>query len=245
MSELIPVRQGNIGGEAVQTVNARELHKFLEAKKDFSNWMKDRIQQYGLENGKDYCLGLTGKGEAQPSGFAANKIEYHLAIDVAKELSMVERNEKGREARKYFIECEKKLKEGLQPQYKLPKTFSEALHMLADSVELVETQKKALELAAPKVAFADAVNDSSNSMDLGVFAKILGTGRTRFFEWLREQGYLMATGTKPYQKFLDNGYFVVIETTFTKGDTTQSYGKTQICGKGQLAIEKKWAESHG
>jgi len=123
----------------------------------------------------------------------------------------------------------------------LPQTFSEALRMLADSVETVETQKKALTEAAPKVAFADAVNDSSNSMDLGVFAKILGTGRTRLFEWLREQGFLMATGTKPYQKYLDNGYFVVIETTFTRGDTTQSYGKTQICGKGQIAIQKIWA----
>jgi len=54
-------------------------------------------------------------------------------------------------------------------------------------------------------------------------------------------GILNGNGTKPYQKYLDNGYFVVIETTFTRGDTTQSYGKTQICGKGQIAIQKIWA----
>lgn len=130
------------------------------------------------------------------------------------------------------------------PQHELPKTHAEALRMLADTVEQVEAQKKALAEAAPKVAFADAVNDSSNSMDLGVFAKILGTGRTRLFEWLREQGYFMVGSTKPYQTYIDNGYFVVIETTFTRGDTTQSYGKTQICGKGQLVIEKLWRDLH-
>lgn len=101
-----------------------------------------------------------------------------------------------------------------------------------------------IEELKPKAAFADAVNDSSNSMDLGTFAKILGTGRTRLFEWLREQGFLMAGGTKPYQRYIDNGWFVVIETTFTRGDETQTYGKTQICGKGQLAVEKLWREQH-
>ena len=108
--ELIPVFMGEINGVPVQMVNARDLHEFLEVGKDFSNWIKDRIRQYGFQENDDYIrVAKTGEGVNQ--GF--QPIEYHLTLDTAKELSMVERNEKGKQARRYFIECEKRLLTGL------------------------------------------------------------------------------------------------------------------------------------
>jgi anti-repressor protein len=98
-------------------VDARQLHAFLESKKDFSTWIKDRIEQYGFIEGEDFISNLLpnfgGKGQGRPTK------EYYLTIDVAKEISMVERNAKGKQARQYFIECERKTKEILQPMSSL------------------------------------------------------------------------------------------------------------------------------
>ncbi len=103
---LIDLHQTTIDGDIVQTVNARELHTFLAIGKRFATWITNRINQYAFEEGKDYILKLPKIGKRK------NVIskEYHLTLDMAKELSMVERNEKGRQAHRYFIECEKKLK---------------------------------------------------------------------------------------------------------------------------------------
>lgn len=105
MNELIPVTRQEIGSVLVQTVNARELHTFLEVGKDFSNWIKDRIRQYEFIEDQDFVVTFAKIGERQNVKIT----EYHITLDMAKELSMVERNEKGRQARRYFIECERRL----------------------------------------------------------------------------------------------------------------------------------------
>ena len=105
-TNLIPVFESTINEELVQTVNARELHSFLESKQDFSTWIKARIDQYDFVENQDFTL--VHRKMEQASG-AKYLIDYHVSIDMAKELSMVERNEKGKEARRYFIACEKKL----------------------------------------------------------------------------------------------------------------------------------------
>lgn len=99
--ELIKIIEEN----GINTVNARDLHKFLEVKKDFSDWIKLRIEKYGFVENEDFTS-ILGKssGGRQP-------IEYHISIDMAKEIAMVENNERGKQARRYFIECEKQLHE--------------------------------------------------------------------------------------------------------------------------------------
>ena len=96
-SGLVPVYQGKNG----QIVDARELHEFLESKRQFADWIKDRIQKYGFIENEDY-VSLSQKCE----GNNATRIDYSLTIDTAKEISMVENNEQGRKVRKYFIEVE-------------------------------------------------------------------------------------------------------------------------------------------
>lgn len=104
MNELIKITETN-GRKAV---SARELHYFLESKQEFATWIKNRVKKYDLTENEDYVVfdnsvnNLTG---GRPT------IEYALTLDAAKELSMVEGNAKGKQARKYFIECEKELRE--------------------------------------------------------------------------------------------------------------------------------------
>lgn len=112
MNDLIHISNGEISGVAVQTVNARELHAFLAVGKDFTNWIKDRIEAYGFAEGRDFTTGesLSTPDLASAKARPQMRKDYHLTLDMAKELAMVERNEKGKQARQYFIECERQAK---------------------------------------------------------------------------------------------------------------------------------------
>ena len=97
MNDLISVTQTQLDGQAVQTVNARDLHAFLEVGKDFSTWMKDRIEQYGFIENQDFVCSPISGNEGRGGH---NRKDYHATLDMAKELAMVERNERGRQARR-------------------------------------------------------------------------------------------------------------------------------------------------
>ncbi len=107
MKELVKITEQ----EGNQVVNARELHQFLGSKQDFSHWIKKRINEYGFVENEDFVL-LDNFNEQKGRG-GHNKKEYAISMDMAKELSMVERNDKGKEARRYFIAMEKAAKNGV------------------------------------------------------------------------------------------------------------------------------------
>ena len=109
MNELISLTKSAINGEFQQTVNARELHAFLGSKQDFSTWIKNRIEQYDLVENQDFVLAPQFCGASLHGGH--NRLDYYITLDMAKELAMVERTDKGKQARQYFIECEKQLKQ--------------------------------------------------------------------------------------------------------------------------------------
>jgi anti-repressor protein len=109
MNQLINITENN-GNRAV---SARDLHTFLESKQDFSNWIKNRISEYGFTENEDFVL--LNKFSEQTKRGGHNKKEYAISLDMAKELSMVEKTDKGKQARKYFIAVEKAAKEP-QPQ---------------------------------------------------------------------------------------------------------------------------------
>lgn len=109
-TQLIPVFNGTINNEPTLLCNARDLHEFLEVGKDFSTWIRTRITEYGFVENQDFIL-LPKNGEQKIGRGGHNRKDYHLALDTAKELAMVERNEKGRQIRRYFIECEKQLRQ--------------------------------------------------------------------------------------------------------------------------------------
>ena len=113
MNQLIPLQPQTINGNAVETVSARELHEFLGNGDMFANWIKHRVEKYGFVENQDFVSFLVAT--KKPNGGRPSQ-EYFITLDMAKQLAMVENNEKGMQVRKYFIECEKKLKEQTAPQ---------------------------------------------------------------------------------------------------------------------------------
>lgn len=105
---LIPVSQSSINSQAVQTVNARDLHSFLGINKDFSNWIKDQIQRARLKENQDFIV-FAEKGENLKGGRPS--LEYHLTIEAGKHIGMMSGSDKGFEVRDYFIECERQAKQ--------------------------------------------------------------------------------------------------------------------------------------
>jgi phage anti-repressor protein len=112
MHPLVSIAARPIGGIQQQTVNARELWQFVESKRQFANWIQNRIVEFGFAEGEDFNLNKFVK-----VGFEGDRqverpvIEYYLTLNMAKELAMVEKNAKGREVRRYFINCERLAKE--------------------------------------------------------------------------------------------------------------------------------------
>lgn len=102
-NSIIPIISHELSGQNERCVNARDLHRFLQVGRDFSNWLKNRIEEYGFIENQDFRI-FAKTGEKSRGRKA---IEYYLTLEMAKELSMVERTEKGREARQYFIQCER------------------------------------------------------------------------------------------------------------------------------------------
>ncbi|EHZ3910457.1 antA/AntB antirepressor family protein [Salmonella enterica] len=117
-TQLIPVFNGTINNESVLLCDARELHSFLGVGKVFAAWISARIAEYEFVENQDY-ISFFQNGK-KPQGGRPTK-DYHLTLDTAKELAMVERNEKGRQIRRYFIECEKQLRQQSQQPVPVPK----------------------------------------------------------------------------------------------------------------------------
>lgn len=104
-TSLVPVFTGTIQNQSIQLCNARDLHHSLESQQQFANWIKNRIEQYGFTEGDDYLINLLNRSDGKAG---KRRTEYHLTLDMAKELAMVENNDKGRQIRRYFISLERK-----------------------------------------------------------------------------------------------------------------------------------------
>jgi len=153
--ELIPVFAGEIAGVPAQLVNARELHIVLESKQDFSTWLKKRIADYEFLQDVDFIIPQKN-GTQKSITYGNDKIDYHLTLDMAKELSMVERNAKGKQARRYFIECEKRLLS------QIPENIVLAYEMLVENLPYVKPITDAISLTeyqARKSALQQGLQD--------------------------------------------------------------------------------------
>lgn len=181
--QIIPVGEGQF------PVSARNLHMFLESRADFSTWIKERIQQYGFQEGADYQVfhqtveNLSG---GRPS------VEYLITINMAKELSMVERNERGKQARRYFIACEERLKAIAKPT-----CLEDLIILQAQSVkELKATvEQQGRTLALVKDTFAAHSDDWRDAINDGIKQIAKATERYHQFIWkefydlLEERGH--------------------------------------------------------
>ena len=249
MNSLMPINKTTIGQSEVNTVSARELHEFLEVKSVFRDWIARRIGEYGFEEGKDYVKISNDDNhlnfrQAKSLEKITRKMEYHLSLDMAKELSMVERNEKGSQARKYFIECEKRLNgptpndltiqaiEGIlfNPDFiiGLATNYKDALVQ----IEVLSAENEKLE---PKAKIHDVLMEADTALPMGEVARILhkdfDIGRSRLFAFLRDQGVLMKDNL-PKQTYMNRGYFRVVEKTHELEGVTNIYRQTLVYQKG-------------
>ncbi len=180
LNDLVPVLQQNIGGDLIQTVNARDLHSELGIKKDFTNWIKAQINRGQLIENTDYLV-FAQKGVNPKGGRPVS--EYHITIDAGKSIAMMSGGEKGAEVRRYFINCEKRLKEqALQiPDFSDP---VQAARAWADELEQKQlTQQENMQLThqveemVPKVEALHRIAVSDGSLCFTDAAKNLQAGQ--------------------------------------------------------------------
>ena len=239
-NNLIPITTASIGGDQQQGVNARDLHQFLEVGKDFSNWIKDRINQFDFVEGVDFVKtqDLSSPNLANAKSRAQVRIEYILTLNMAKELSMVERNEKGKQVRQYFIQCEKQLKVA-QQQFAIPQTYAEALRLAADKEEENQRLKVKIEEDAPKVEFTDAVISTGEEETITGASKILGISPRKFFDWLRQRGYLYLQSNQATQRSIDSGWMVVRFARILTKNSVEQKAYPHVTGKGLYFFYQK------
>lgn len=229
MNELIKV---DFSG-AKPAVSARELHEFLEVGADYRHWFP-RMCEYGFTEGEDFNSVKIDRVQLEGGRMVSRTVEdAALSIDMAKEICMIQRNEKGKIARQYFLALER---DWNSPE----KVMARALQIADQKIKALEEKQEA---DRPKVLFADSVAASKTSILVGELAKLLkqngvDMGQNRLFHWLRSNGFLIRRqGTDynmPTQRAMEMGLFEIKETSITHADGHTSVNKTpKVTGKGQ------------
>lgn len=230
MNELLKVNYDN---ERI-TLSARQLHEFLEVGSKYNDWFK-RMCEYGFNENLDYRAITQKRVTAQ--GNETKFMDHEITLDMAKEIAMLQRNERGKEARQYFIEVEK--------QWNSPERI--IARGLIESQKMIENLNQQVIEMKPKAEFFDAVASSKTAIQMADVAKVLdypGYGRNRLFEFLRNKKVLM-NNNQPYQKYIDCGYFRVVEQKYTKPNSETAINiKTLVYQKGVNYIKKLLDKEH-
>ena len=241
MNELIRIDYSNAERP---TVSGRELHQFLGVETPYAKWFS-RMVEYGFSEGIDFAE-VMDKNVQNPLG-GRPSTDHQLTVPMAKELCMIQRNDRGKQARQYFLAVEE--------QWNSPDAVMQRALSIANArVERLRGEKLALQAdndaMRPKALFADAVCASSTSILIGDLAKLLQQngvqmGQNRLFEWMRRNGYLIgrhgSNRNMPTQRAMEMGLFVVKETAVTHSDGHVSVSKTpKVTGKGQVYFINKF-----
>lgn len=239
-NELIPVYQTDTGE---RIVDGRELHEGLKVKRDFTSWIKGRIEKFGFNEGEDYAVTLTKTGERQ------NVIQhdYILKLDMAKELAMVENNEQGRRARRYFIEVEKKLESITVPSYMIDNPIQRAERWIQEQKERQALETKSLMLEQrvaeyePKISYLDRILQSKGTMTITQIAKDYGMSGQQLNKILHSERvqYKQNKQWLLYREYHDKGYTKseTIDITRSNGDPDVTLN-TKWTQKGRLFIHE-------
>lgn len=228
------------------TVSARELHEGLEISTRFNDWFS-RMCEYGFEAEKDFY----SKMSKTPEQIGRPSTDYEITVDMAKQICMIQRTDKGKEYRQYFIDLEKAWNTPEQ-------VMARALRIANGEIEKLKADNQVLiadtERMKPKEIFADAVSASKTSILVGDLAKLLKqngyeTGQKRLFEQLRQEGYLIKSGSSrnmPTQRAIQMQLFEVKETSITNPDGSIRITKTtKVTGKGQQYFINKYLAPAG
>nr|DAH33108.1 MAG TPA: KilAC domain protein [Caudoviricetes sp.] len=240
MNEIVKVNYDN----EQPTVSARELHNGLEVSERFQSWFNRQLQ-YGFEESSDYVgckeFNTLAKQELQ---------DYQISIDMAKQICMLQRSDKGRQYRQYFLDLEKAWNTPEQVMARALKLADKEIDRLkADNKVLLEDTAR----MKPKEIFADAVAASSTAILIGELAKLLrqngiDIGQNRLFDWMRKNGYLIrqkgSAYNTPTQRSADLGILTTKETVIVRSDGSTEVKKTvKVTGKGQQYFINKFLKA--
>lgn len=233
MNELINV---TLNDNQEPVVSGRQLHEALGVKTKYADWF-NRMIEYGFVENQDFLL---LKNEQQTGRGGHNKVDHILKLEMAKEIAMIQRTDRGKQVRQYFIQIEK--------DYNSPeKIMARALLIAEKKAHELQAQ---IEADRPKVLFADAVSASKSSCLIGELAKILkqngiDIGQNKLFQWLRSNGYLISrrgeSWNQPTQKSMRLGLFELKKTTVHHADGHTTTNTTpKVTGKGQQYFINKF-----
>ena len=215
------------------TVSGRELWEALEVETPYKKWF-DRMAEYGFSENLDFWTNLSESTGGRPS------TDHQLTIPLAKELCMLQRTEKGKFWRQYFI--------GVEEKWNSPEAImARALQLSNVKLKQLETTvtdlQKQVEQDKPKVLFADSVTASSSSILIGELAKLIkqngvDMGQRRLFAWMRENGYLIKRKGSEYnlptQRSMEQGLMEIKETSVVHTGYTTISKTPKVTGKGQV-----------
>lgn len=224
------------------TVSARDLHSGLAINTRFNDWFS-RMTEYGFESGKDFYSKMSKTSET--GGRPA--VDYQISVDMAKQICMIQRSEKGKQYRQYFIDLEKAWNTPEQVMARALKLADRTIDTLKeDNKKLIEENER----MKPKEIFADAVSASTSSILIGDLAKLLrqngvDIGAKRLFEYLRNHGYLIkrkgSDWNMPTQKSMNMGLFEIKESTHIDGNGCNIVTRTpKATGKAQIYFVNKF-----
>lgn len=212
MNELIKINYENDR----PTVLARDLHEFLEVKTAYKDWFP-RMCEYGFAEGEDYCSFLSDRSDGLPG---KPRQDAQLTIDMAKEICMLQRNERGKQARQYFLQLER--------EWNSPEAvMSRALRMAEERLERFKTINANLSvqnaIMQPKAEYFDGLCDRESLTGVRETAKLLGLKQNDFVKWLIDHKYIYRDKCgrlMPYAEHVDSGLFTIKETYNDKTDWT-------------------------
>lgn len=244
LSDVLIVKDNSTLG--TQAVSARILYQELTNgnTSHYSRWVRQNIIENDFADENVDYVGFTIVVNGN------NSTDYALTLDFAKELCMMSKCENGKIIRKYFIECERRLKALDVPSYQIQNPIERAKKWIEEEEKRQQLQQEN-EIMKPKALFADAVDASQNSILIGDLAKLLKqngieTGQKRLFAWLRDNDYLIKSGSSknmPTQRAMEMGLFEVKEGTYVnKNDVSITTRTTKVTGKGQIYFINKFLQ---
>lgn len=233
VSQIIKVDENNM------TVSARDLHDALGIDTDFRHWFP-RMCEYGFSEGPDFNTVKNDRVQFEGNREVSREVtDYQISIDMAKEICMIQRTEKGKEVRRYFLDLEKAWNTPEQIMARALKIADRKINHLTEQNKALASENEQMK---PKALFADAVASADTSILIGDLAKLIRQngvliGQKRLFAWMRDNGYLMKCGTSynmPTQKSMELGIFEVKERTIQNPDGSARITRTtKVTGKGQ------------
>lgn len=228
MNELIKINTSNPDRP---TVLGRDLHEALEVKSKYADWFKNMCA-YGFTENADYT---TFSKNLENGG---RTLDHYLTIPMAKEICMLQRTEKGKECRQYFIKVEEAWN---TPEMIVARAHQILQARLDEAVSRVTLLESKIEEDAPATQLGYAVTAADDSILVREMAKILkqngyNTGEQRFYETLRNEGFLIKSGSDrntPTQRALDRGLFTIKENVHVTPSSSFTTRTTMVTGKGQ------------